>query len=347
MNILILSASSKVLLVSAFQKAVLRVGGIVVAADITAESAAMQTADKAVTVPRSDNPDFSQAISTICDAFDIELIVPTRDGELPVMATLAPSLKARGVTVLVPPMESVAICCDTRRFVAFCNQIGVPTPRTYEPGVLPKAYPVFCRPSNRTINHPALRIDDEGALQAYLTLFGSVAGGVIVQEFIDAPEYSIDVLMDFSGKPVQAVARRRIATRAGESWKTKIEKIPQLTESALALSERLGLIGHNTLQAFFSPDLGIRFIEINARFGGASNLSIQAGLASPERMVQMAVGETAAATTPRPIGYGQLLLRHADDVIVPRDASEYCVSWSDLDDKAASDWMKTRETGAG
>ncbi|MEQ9489385.1 MAG: ATP-grasp domain-containing protein [Alphaproteobacteria bacterium] len=347
MNILILSASSKVLLVSAFQKAIRRVGGIVVAADITAESAAMQTADQAVIVPRSDHPDFSQAINTICDAFDIELIVPTRDGELPVMAALAPSLQARGVTVLVPPMESVAICCDTRRFVAYCNQIGVPTPRTYEPGVLPQAYPVFCRPSNRTINHPALRIEDEGALQAYLTLFGSVAGGVIVQEFVDAPEYSIDVLMDFNGRPVQAVARRRIATRAGESWKTKIEKIPQLTESALALSERLGLIGHNTLQAFFSPDLGIRFIEINARFGGASNLSIQAGLASPERMVQMAVGETAAATTPRPIGYGQLLLRHADDVIVPRDASEYCVSWSDLDDRAASGWMNTRETGAG
>ncbi len=347
MNILVLSASSKVLLVSAFQKAARRVGGIVVAADITAESAAMQTADQAVIVPRSDHPDFLQAINAICDAFDIELIVPTRDGELPIMASLASALQSRGVTVLVPPMESVAICCDTRRFVAFCTQAGVPTPRTYEADVVPDVYPVFCRPSNRTINHPALRVEDEASYQAYLTLFGSVAGGVIVQEFVDAPEYSIDVLMDFEGRPVQAVARRRIATRAGESWKTKIEKIPQLTDAALALSERLGLIGHNTLQAFYSPELGIRFIEINARFGGASNLSIQAGLASPERIVQMAVGETAAATTPRPIGYGQLLLRHADDVIVPRDASEYCMSWSDLGDRAASDWMNTRETGAG
>lgn len=345
MNILILSASSKVLLVSAFQKAVRRVGGSVVAADITAESAAMQIADKSVIVPRSDDPDFPDAIDAICDAFGIELIVPTRDGELPIMAGLSASLKTRGISVLVPPADSVATCCDTRRFASFCSAAGIPTPRTYAADEVPNAFPVFCRPSNRTLDHPALRVDDERSYQAYLTLFGSVAGGVIVQEFIDAPEYSIDVLMDFDGRPLQAVARRRIATRAGESWKTRIEKIPLLTDSALALSERLGLVGHNTLQAFYSPEFGIRFIEINARFGGASNLSIQAGLASPERIVQMAIGETAAATAPRPVGYGQLLLRHADDVIVPRDATEHCMVWSDLSDKSSSGWLTSRETG--
>lgn len=346
MNVLILSASSKVLLVSAFQKAVNRVGGCVVTADITADSAAMQTADKAVIVPRSDHPEFPDAIDSICEAYEIELIVPTRDGELSIMAALSSSLKERGVAVLAPPAESVAICCDTRRFVAFCAANDVPTPRTYDAGDVPKEFPVFCRPSNRTIDHPALRVDDEVSFHAYHTLFGSVAGGVIVQEFIDAPEYSIDVLMDLTGKPLQAVARRRIATRAGESWKTKIEKIPVLTDAALALSQQLGLVGHNTLQAFYSAALGIRFIEINARFGGASNLSIQAGLASPERIVQMAIGETAAATMPRPIGYGQLLLRHADDVIVPRDASEQCMDWSELSDHSDSNWLESRETGA-
>jgi len=346
MNILILSASSKVLLVSAFQKAVQRVGGKVVAADITAESAAMQTADTAVIVPRSDHPDFPEAIDAICDTYSIELIVPTRDGELSVMAALSASMSERGITVLVPPSESVAICCDTRRFVAYCDAAGIPTPKTYADDETPEAFPVFCRPSNRTMNHPALRVDNKASFEAYHTLFGSVAGGVIVQEFVDAPEYSIDVLMDFDGRPLQAVARRRIATRAGESWKTRIEKIPTLTDAALALSERLGLVGHNTLQAFYSPSLGIRFIEVNARFGGASNLSIQAGLASPERIVQMAVGETAAAAAPRPVGYGQLLLRHADDVIVPRDASEQCMLWSDLNAVTASGWGSSRETGS-
>lgn len=330
MNVLILSASSKSLLVKAFQDAVRPFGGIVVAADVAADSAALQVADRAVLTPRSSDSRFSAALDAICSAYDISLVVPTRDGELPRLAEIADDLRARGVAVLVPSRDAIQICCNSWRFIAFCRENGFPTPKTYPSPSHVDRFPVFCRSADRTVAHHAMRISSREALAAYETLHGDVAGGLIVQDFVDWPEYSIDVLMDLAGRPLQAVARRRISTRDGESWKTRVEKLPELTEAALALSEALGLVGHNNLQAFYDPVAGAQFIEVNARFGGASNLSIRSGLASPERLVQMVAGNAAAAAAPRPLNYGGMLLRHAEDIIVDHDPIRDCVSWEAL-----------------
>lgn len=330
MNVLILSASSKALLVKAFQDAVRPFGGIVVAADLAADSAALQVADRAVLTPRSNDPRFPDALEAICAAYEISLVIPTRDGELDRLAECAGRLRANGVSVLVPSQETIDICSNSWRFITFCKDNGFPTPKSYQTVSAVDRFPVFCRAADRTVPHHAMRISNKEALSAYQVLHGDVPGGLIIQEFVDWPEYSIDVLMDLRGRPLQAVARRRISTRAGESWKTRVEKLPELTEAALALSELLGLVGHNNLQAFYDPVAGAQFIEVNARFGGASNLSIRSGLASPERLVQMVSGNAAAAAAPRPLNYGGMLLRHAEDIIVDHDPAGDCVSWEEL-----------------
>lgn len=330
MNVLILSASSKSLLVKAFKDAVAPLGGTVVAADVAADSAALQVAHKAVLTPRSNDPNFPTALAAICDAYGISLVVPTRDGELARLAEIADDFRARGVAILVASKETIQICCNSWRFAAFCHENGFPTPKSFLSPTEVDRFPVFCRAADRTVSHHAMRIASKHELDAYEILHGAVPGGVIVQEFVDWPEYSIDVLMDLRGNPIQAVARRRISTRDGESWKTRVEKLPELTEAALALSELLGLVGHNNLQAFYDPVAGAQFIEVNARFGGASNLSIRSGLASPERLVQMVAGNAAAAAAPRPLNYGGMLLRHAEDIIVDHDPIRDCVSWDDL-----------------
>lgn len=347
MNVLILSASSKSLLVKAFKDAVRPFGGTVVAADVAADSAALQVADTAVLTPRSNDPRFPGALEAICTAWDISLVVPTRDGELSCLASIADRLRGNGTAVLVPSAETIEICCDSWKFMDFCRENGFPTPKTFATLQEVDRFPVFCRASDRSVPHHAMRISNRDELGAYQTLHGGVPGGIIVQEFVDWPEYSIDVLMDLDGQPLQAVARRRISTRAGESWKTRVEKLPELTESALVLSELLGLVGHNNLQAFYDPLSGAQFIEVNARFGGASNLSIRSGLASPERIIQMVQGHGAAAAAPRPLNYGGMLLRHAEDIIVDHDPARDCVSWEDVSSDPSQNDGRTGPKRAG
>jgi carbamoyl-phosphate synthase large subunit len=301
MNVLILSAAAKVLLVQAFKQA----GAKVLAADISPDNAALFEADGALILPRSDDPAFVDALCAACARREVKLVVPTRDGELAVLADARPRLAAQGVTVLVPSAGALATCQDKRRFVDFCAAHGFATPRTYAPGEAPDRFPAFVRPVRGAGGKGARRVDAPETFDEDL----------LVQALETDPEYTVDVLMDLAGRPLQAVARRRLAVRDGEAVKSRVEDVPALANQALALCEALGLVGHNVVQAFWSPDGGARFIEVNPRFGGASNLAIRAGLASPERILQMVARDPAAAAL-RPIAHGLTLLRYAQDRLV-------------------------------
>lgn len=308
MNVLILSAAAKVPLVRAFAEAAHARGGQVFAADLTPDNAALFEADRALLLPRSDAAGFETALAEACAAHAIRLVVPTRDAELTVVSAAKARLATLGVTVLVPDQDALSVCQDKRRFVAFCQARGFATPHTYGPRQSPERFPVFVRPVTGAGGKGARRIDRAADL--------ADAGDLLVQALETAPEYSVDVLMDLAGAPLQAVARRRLLVRDGEAVKSRVEAAPDLAAQALALCAALGLVGHNVAQAFYTPDAGPRFIEVNPRFGGASNLSIRAGLASPERLLQMVEGRGEAAAAPRPITPGLTLLRHPEDRIV-------------------------------
>lgn len=311
MNVLILSVAAKVLLVQAFQAAVRPRGGRVLGADLERDSAGLFFADGAVSLPRTDDPGFAETLLAACKAEGIGLVVPTRDGELATLAGLKDRFRGEGVEVLVPSPEALAACANKRRFVEACVRLGLKTPRTLAPGETPDAFPVFVRPVTGAGGRGAQRIE-----AADWTPQGADR---LVQVFCAWPEYSIDVLMDLDGAPVQAVARRRLAVRAGEAVKSRVEDAPALTEASLKLCAGLGLVGHNVVQAFWDGAGEPLFIEVNPRFGGASNLSIQAGLASPERLVMMAEGKAEAARAPRPIRHGLTMLRYSLDLLVEAD----------------------------
>jgi carbamoyl-phosphate synthase large subunit len=307
-NVLVLSAAAKVLLVRAFGEAAHARGGRVLAADLSPDNAALFEADQALRLPRSDDPGFAAALLDACRTHGVGLVVPTRDGELAALAALKPRLAGAGVTALVASSEAVAICQDKRRFAGFCAAQGLATPRTYAPGEAPAAFPVFVRPATGAGGQGARRVDRPQDLPSDPEL--------LVQAFDEAPEYSVDVLLDLEGRALQAVARRRLQVRAGEAVKSQVVDAPELTRPALRLCAALGLVGHNVVQAFFEAGAPPRFIEVNPRFGGASNLSVAAGLASPERILAMAAGELAAAAEPRHIRYGLTMLRYSEDRFV-------------------------------
>ena len=58
----------------------------------------------------------------------------------------------------------------------------------------------------------------------------------------------------------------------------------------MEIAEMLGVKGHSVFQAFIDDTGHPIFIEANLRFGGASCLSIKAGLRSVERILDMAFG---------------------------------------------------------
>ena len=82
MNVLITAASRRVPLVQAFQAALRPLRGRVVVTDVNPSSPAVHVADRAYRVPYSGDPAYIDALSSICPAERIGLVVPTIDDEL-------------------------------------------------------------------------------------------------------------------------------------------------------------------------------------------------------------------------------------------------------------------------
>jgi carbamoyl-phosphate synthase large subunit len=313
-NVLVLSASRKVLLVRAFREAVAATGtGRVIAADLNPLSAALYEADACRLVPRSDDPGFVDALLELCERDGVGLVIPTRDEELPILAAARDRFAAAGTLVLVSGPGAVDACRDKRRFGAAVAAAGLETPAeldaTADPASMP--LPAFVKPRFGKGGRGAVAVDTLDDLRAALA---AIDGDAVIQELVRAPEFTVDAFLELDGTPISCVPRERVQVVAGESVVSRTVDDPALVDATLRLCGSIGLIGHLTVQAFRSPER-IAFIEINPRYGGAANLGFAAGAPTPAFAVAIARGERV---TPRVGEYerGLVMLRHAEDRFV-------------------------------
>lgn len=318
MNVLITSASRKVSLVRAFQSALARYkGGNVIAVDITPYAPALYFADKHFLVSRSDEPDFVEELLHLCQRERVGLLVPTRDEELPVFASARRRFEATGTRVLIATEETVQTCQDKKAFTEFCKTRGFGIPRTYQRDQwLEAEFPAFIKPRFGKGARGARLVIDKAEIQSIL----DSPDEWIVQEYVRWPEYTIDLLSDFGGRPISTVPRLRQLVVAGEAYISRTSNEPELIEEAGRLAKDLRLVGHNTIQCFWDGKQ-VKFIEVNPRFGGAAALGIAAGADSPMMLVELVHGEEL----PPRIGEFEpdlVMLRFTEDLFFKASALE-------------------------
>ena len=288
------------------------------AADSDLKAPALIGRSQALQTPTWASPDWADRFLGLCRDNEISLVVSVADRELNALGSVASDLLALGVRTLLPLAPgALDICSNKRLFVDWCTQRGYPTPRTIPTGAASSAqanslkFPLFARPAVGQSSVGTWVVKTPEMLAA----LEPMADELIIQEMVTDPEYSIDVLSSFEGEALQAVVRRRLVVRGGESSTTQVVQNPELEALALKVADGLGLVGHSVVQAFWSEQNGPRLIEVNPRFGGASTLSIRAGLDSPRRIIGMLRGDPAAYKN-GPIQIGLTMHRVAEDIFV-------------------------------
>jgi carbamoyl-phosphate synthase large subunit len=312
-HVLITSASRKVLLVRAFRAALARLGGgRVLAADRNRWAVALLEADGVVELPPADDPTFPDSLEDACAREAIGLVVPTRDEELPVMASARDRLAGAGTVVLVADPDAVATCWDKVRFSEAVAAAGLDGPRILAGGDVP--LPAFVKPRTGAGARRSRVVHTTAELGEARAAIEAVGDEPLVQEFIDAPEYTVDVFVDPAGRPISCVPRERVVVVAGESVVSRTVRDPELVAGTLRLCAQIGLTGHLTVQAFRTPGR-IAFLEVNPRYGGAANLGFAAGAPTPEYAIRSARGDRLE---PRLDEYevGLVMLRYAEDRFV-------------------------------
>ncbi|MDY0404726.1 ATP-grasp domain-containing protein [Virgibacillus sp. 179-BFC.A HS] len=291
-NIFILSAGRRVELLQCFQNAAKKLGikSHIVAGDCSLTAPALYFADKSYKLPKIADADYISSIIDICNKENISLIVPTIDTDLLLLADNKQKIEEKtNATLLISDPTIIQICRDKIRTQTFMEKHGFGMPKLYTEEEIQQGkvrFPAFIKPKSGSSSVNTFIVNNPDELKTYK----NVIANPIVQEFIEGDEYTVDVFLDFESSIVTIVPRLRIATRSGEISKGKIIKDPEIIEDIRNLMHVLKPIGHITVQLMKTVN-GIKYIEINPRFGGGAPMSIQSGADSCENLYRLLKGE--------------------------------------------------------
>lgn len=277
-NVLITSLSNKVPLVREVRKALkkIAVDGRIFGADCNPSCIGRYFVDAFWEMPPTDNLD-PEAIVGYCLSNGIRSIIPTRDGELPFFAENIDRFNNDGIAVMISSKESVRICLDKRSFFNTLNSqtnlnpiltVDHPDPDDVDRWVVKERYGA----GSKNILIDATVEAARSALDRFRN--------PIYQPYIKGQEYSVDLYFSQNEVPKGCVVRTRDVVVRGESQVTTTIGRPDIEKTCLEAATTIGLTGHILFQIIEDRVGSLHIVECNCRFGGASSLSVAAGLDS-------------------------------------------------------------------
>jgi carbamoyl-phosphate synthase large subunit len=277
-NVLVTSVSRKVPLVRAVRKALekLAPGSRIIGGDSDAECIGRYFVDGFWEMPLLKNLEIEE-LKNYCQEHQISAIIPTRDGELEFFARAKQFMEANGVYVMTPPIGGVRLCLDKLLFYdTFKDHPQVNAIHTTtEPGNFNCSRWVVKERFGSGSRNIKLNLAMKEAREA-----GSQLDNPVYQPFIEGREFSVDIYLNKFSQPVGSVTRSRDGIVNGESQVTTTVEMPRIEEMCLSAASTLGLNSHLVFQTIVDLEDNIHVIECNCRFGGASSLSLAAGLDS-------------------------------------------------------------------
>lgn len=211
-----------------------------------------------------------------CKEHEIGAIIPTRDGELTYFAKERGYFVDHGINVLISSSECVEMCEDKFLFYEKLCYWGLPCIPTYlkfgevesERQVVKERY------GNRTHFSAAAHSSEEAHYLSAKIL------EPIFQPFISGQEYSIDLFRTLDKKVFGPIVRQRNVIVQGESQISTTCIHSEIEQLCVHLANKLDIYGPCVMQGIEQADGEFLFLECNPRIGGASSLSIAAGLDS-------------------------------------------------------------------
>jgi len=278
-NVLFTSVGRRVELIKAWKKAYvdLDIDGEIIGTDIDPLAPASDFVDSFYIVPQSKHEDFIPTIQEICIENNINLLFPLNDNDLLPLSSGKTILEKNEIIVAVSQMKSIDTTVDKWSTYQFFKNVGIKTPKTWLPNDNNKSdFPLLIKPRNGSAGKDVIKVNDQRELEFYIPRIEKP----IIQEFINGPEITTDVICDFKGSIIGIVNRERLEVRCGEVAKGRTIYNKNIIKDCEKIVGNLNIVGPITVQCILEGN-DAYFIEINARYGGGSPLGFAAGVQSP------------------------------------------------------------------
>ncbi|WP_031428386.1 ATP-grasp domain-containing protein [Flavimarina sp. Hel_I_48] len=317
MNILITSAGKRVSLVKIFKTEATKQNpnARVLATDANPDlSAACQVADASFKVPRVGDSSYVETLLDICKSNDIQLIIPTIDTELLILAEYKNIFLEAGITPVICDKEFIHKCRDKRVIHDFFTEMRIDVAREFTKDAY--EFPLFIKPSDGSRSIDTFLVEEKKFMEE--RFFQEER--FMFLEYISPQrfeEYTCDLYYDKQGYLKCAVPRKRIEVRDGEVNKGLTEHnalVPYIKEK---MSFVEGARGCLTAQFFKEKD-GDRVvgIEVNPRFGGGYPLSYLAGANFPKWIIDEYIFNKEVENNFDTWESNLLMLRYDNEILV-------------------------------
>lgn len=316
MNILLTSAGRRTYLVEYFKEALVMAGepGLVHAAN-SRSCPAFSAADRKTVTPLIYSEAYIPFLLEYCRKWDIGLVIPLFDIDLPVLAAAREEFQAQGTVVVTADREAVDLCNDKWKTYRTLSEQKILTPRSWlrtedalaavKGGQV--SFPLMVKPRWGMGSLSVYQADCEEELVildrkirreiagSYLKYEGvRDSANVIIQEKIRGSELGMDVVNDLSGRFCTVAVKRKEAMRAGETDEAETVESRELESLGKRLSALMGHRGNLDVD-ILEEDGRYYVLEMNARFGGGYPFSHAAGLHLPYALVMWALGREPEA----------------------------------------------------
>lgn len=274
------------------------------------KTVAFHYADKSVISPLIYDDGYIPFLLNYCRENRIDILISLFDIDLLVLSKNKEKFAEIGTRVIVSDPETIEICNDKWKTYNFLKDNGFNVPKTYlklEDTILALdrgeiKYPVIVKPRFGCGSIAMSIAEDEMALlyyfrrntrtinKSYLKYeSASEDEKIIYQEFLPGQEYGADVINDLNGNYKNAIVKKKIAMRAGETDISETVDEPVIKRELERLSSLTRHIANMDCDVFL-VDGKPYILEMNARFGGGYPFSHMGGCDLPGAIVEWCRG---------------------------------------------------------
>jgi carbamoyl-phosphate synthase large subunit len=284
----------------------------IVAADMDrfASGLYLVPAEQRVLVPPGLAAEFPDSVLGWCRQFGVDVLFPTVDVELPVLAARRDEFARAGVALASPSLSTLETCLDKLLLAQRCDGV-LPVPRTDLLGpaaAVGRQYPVVVKPRRGAGSRGISFVDSE----AELLSLGS-DDTRLVQDMLPGEEYSVDVFADLDGHIIAAVPRSRLRVDSGVSVAGSTFHDEELEQAARRVATAIGLTTVANVQLRRDREGRAALLEVNPRFPGAMPLTVAAGVDMPSLTLDAMLGRSL----PTAVDFREIaVVRYLEDVFL-------------------------------
>ncbi|HET9807876.1 MAG TPA: ATP-grasp domain-containing protein [Nitrososphaeraceae archaeon] len=256
--------------------------GKIISTDSNYLSAGFFLSDLYYVIPRYDNEFFIDNLLRVIKEQNIKVLMPSSGFDIYGYSDNYNLIREYGAIPIVSRRKVLEICRDKLLSYQFLSK-KFPFAFTTEYPEKIDTFPIIAKPRFGKGSSNIILIENKLELEFVMRKFENM----IFQEYLPGTEYTVDVLSDLTEKPIMAIPRIRIDTKAGISVKGKIVRNSMIENLCINTAETLGIRGPSCIQLKESNNGELKIIEINPRFGGGTIFTTLAGANFPAMILEL------------------------------------------------------------